>query len=90
MSSVLEGVSQWLPRLNALVVGPGLGREASQMTNVKHLLQRARERQMDMVIDAVSNTGYSGTSLCSVTSQDTIGASYYVHVQRWPFFRGGH
>ncbi|XP_064405480.1 ATP-dependent (S)-NAD(P)H-hydrate dehydratase-like [Halichondria panicea] len=52
MSSVLEGVSQWLPRLNALVVGPGLGREASQMTNVKHLLQRARERQMDMVIDA--------------------------------------
>ena len=52
--SVVESVSQWLPRLNALVVGPGLGREASQLATVSLLLQRAREREMDIVIDAVS------------------------------------
>ncbi len=53
MGNVLEGVSPWLPRLHALVVGPGLGREPSQLNNVKHLLLRAREREMDIVIDAV-------------------------------------
>ncbi len=63
---MVESVSPWLPRLNALVVGPGLGREASQMTNVQRLLQRARERQMDIVIDAVS-------SYCMGTV-DTIGS----------------
>ena len=53
---MVESVSEWLPRLNALVVGPGLGRESSQMATVALLLQRAKEREMDIVIDAVSTT----------------------------------
>nr|XP_019586635.1 PREDICTED: ATP-dependent (S)-NAD(P)H-hydrate dehydratase isoform X2 [Rhinolophus sinicus] len=45
-------VEQWLPRLHALVVGPGLGRDDVLLGNVKGILEASKARGVPIVIDA--------------------------------------
>lgn len=42
-----------LHRLDALVLGPGLGRADSSFETVEHVVEAAREKQLPLVIDAV-------------------------------------
>ncbi|XP_054575940.1 ATP-dependent (S)-NAD(P)H-hydrate dehydratase isoform X3 [Eptesicus fuscus] len=46
-------VEKWLPRLHALVVGPGLGREDALLKNVKGILEASKARAIPVVIDAL-------------------------------------
>ncbi|KAM9674586.1 ATP-dependent (S)-NAD(P)H-hydrate dehydratase isoform 2-T2 [Dama dama] len=48
----VRDVEQWLPRLHALVVGPGLGRDDVLLENVKGILEASKARGIPMVIDA--------------------------------------
>ncbi|XP_059851823.1 ATP-dependent (S)-NAD(P)H-hydrate dehydratase isoform X1 [Delphinus delphis] len=52
--SAVQDVEKWLPRLHALVVGPGLGRDDVLLENVKGILEASRTRGIPIVIDAVS------------------------------------
>ncbi|XP_066236658.1 ATP-dependent (S)-NAD(P)H-hydrate dehydratase isoform X1 [Saccopteryx leptura] len=45
-------VEKWLPRLHALVVGPGLGRDAALLRNVRGILEASKARAIPVVIDA--------------------------------------
>ncbi|XP_017911847.1 PREDICTED: ATP-dependent (S)-NAD(P)H-hydrate dehydratase isoform X2 [Capra hircus] len=45
-------MEQWLPRLHALVVGPGLGRDDALLENVKGILEASKARGIPVVIDA--------------------------------------
>nr|KAF6374705.1 NAD(P)HX dehydratase [Pipistrellus kuhlii] len=45
-------VEKWLPRLHALVVGPGLGREDALLKNVEGILEASKARAIPVVIDA--------------------------------------
>nr|KAF6460749.1 NAD(P)HX dehydratase [Molossus molossus] len=45
-------VEKWLPRLHALVVGPGLGRDDALLENVKGILEASKARAIPVVIDA--------------------------------------
>lgn len=53
-STVIHDLCEWLPRMNALVIGPGLGRNLTQMSRVRRIIAEAKDRQMNIVIDAVS------------------------------------
>ncbi|XP_043333433.1 ATP-dependent (S)-NAD(P)H-hydrate dehydratase isoform X1 [Cervus canadensis] len=48
----VRDVEQWLPRLHALVVGPGLGRDDTLLENVKGILEASKARGVPVVIDA--------------------------------------
>ncbi|XP_055282693.1 ATP-dependent (S)-NAD(P)H-hydrate dehydratase isoform X3 [Moschus berezovskii] len=48
----VRDVEQWLPRLHALVVGPGLGRNDALLENVKGILEASKARGIPVVIDA--------------------------------------
>ncbi|KAM4859889.1 ATP-dependent (S)-NAD(P)H-hydrate dehydratase isoform 1-T1 [Thomomys bottae] len=50
--SAVEEVQKWLPRLHALVVGPGLGRDDLLLSNVKGILEASKARGLPVVIDA--------------------------------------
>ncbi|XP_032467301.1 ATP-dependent (S)-NAD(P)H-hydrate dehydratase isoform X3 [Phocoena sinus] len=52
--SAVQDVEKWLPRLHALVVGPGLGRDDVLLENVKGILEASKTRGIPIVIDAVS------------------------------------
>ncbi|XP_053400678.1 ATP-dependent (S)-NAD(P)H-hydrate dehydratase-like [Mercenaria mercenaria] len=45
-------VSQWLPRVHSLVVGPGLGRTDLILDNARNIIEQAKERSLPLVIDA--------------------------------------
>lgn len=45
-------ISEWLPRLHAVVVGPGLGRSEKVIHNVKQVIEQIKERKLPIVIDA--------------------------------------
>uniref|UniRef100_A0A0P6J488 ATP-dependent (S)-NAD(P)H-hydrate dehydratase n=1 Tax=Heterocephalus glaber TaxID=10181 RepID=A0A0P6J488_HETGA len=47
-----QEVEKWLPRLHALVVGPGLGRDGLLLDSTKGILEAARVRDIPVVIDA--------------------------------------
>lgn len=49
-----EAIGSWLPRLHALVIGPGLGRDPAIMNTVKSVIAAAKQQQKDIVLDAVS------------------------------------
>ncbi|EHB02306.1 Carbohydrate kinase domain-containing protein [Heterocephalus glaber] len=49
-----QEVEKWLPRLHALVVGPGLGRDGLLLDSTKGILEAARVRDIPVVIDALS------------------------------------
>ncbi|XP_045444745.1 ATP-dependent (S)-NAD(P)H-hydrate dehydratase isoform X5 [Pipistrellus kuhlii] len=48
-------VEKWLPRLHALVVGPGLGREDALLKNVEGILEASKARAIPVVIDALTD-----------------------------------
>ncbi|KAM9190007.1 LOW QUALITY PROTEIN: ATP-dependent (S)-NAD(P)H-hydrate dehydratase [Dugong dugon] len=48
----VRDVEAWLPRLHALVVGPGLGRDDVLLENVKGILEASKARGIPVVIDA--------------------------------------
>ncbi|XP_047611656.1 ATP-dependent (S)-NAD(P)H-hydrate dehydratase isoform X1 [Phacochoerus africanus] len=48
----VRAVGEWLPRLHALVVGPGLGRDHVLLENVKGILEASKARGVPVVIDA--------------------------------------
>ncbi|KAB0392097.1 hypothetical protein E2I00_003802, partial [Balaenoptera physalus] len=50
--SAVQDVEKWLPRLHALVVGPGLGRDDTLLENVKGILEASKARGIPIVIDA--------------------------------------
>ena len=45
-------VGKWLPRLTALVVGPGLGRDAAMLGAAARIVAAARARGLPLVLDA--------------------------------------
>ncbi|KAM5278804.1 ATP-dependent (S)-NAD(P)H-hydrate dehydratase isoform 3-T3 [Hipposideros larvatus] len=45
-------VEKWLPRLHALVVGPGLGRDDFLLGNAKGILEASKARGVPVIIDA--------------------------------------
>jgi ATP-dependent NAD(P)H-hydrate dehydratase len=45
-------ISPWLDRLHAIVIGPGLGRDASTFTVVSELIQIIKDKKIPLVIDA--------------------------------------
>ncbi|XP_034376707.1 ATP-dependent (S)-NAD(P)H-hydrate dehydratase isoform X5 [Arvicanthis niloticus] len=51
-SNAVEEVEKWLPRLHALVVGPGLGRDDILLNNVRGILESTKARDIPVVIDA--------------------------------------
>ncbi|XP_005356438.1 ATP-dependent (S)-NAD(P)H-hydrate dehydratase-like [Microtus ochrogaster] len=51
-SNAVEEVEKWLPRLHALVVGPGLGRDDLLLNNVRGILEASKARDIPVVIDA--------------------------------------
>ncbi|XP_038312717.1 ATP-dependent (S)-NAD(P)H-hydrate dehydratase isoform X1 [Canis lupus familiaris] len=50
--SAVHDVEEWLPRLHALVVGPGLGRDNILLENVKGILEASKARDIPVIIDA--------------------------------------
>lgn len=64
-----EAIASWLPRLHALVIGPGLGRDPAIMNTVKSVIAVAKQQNKDIVIDAVRSS-YSYTS-CIPTHYDS-------------------
>ncbi|CAM9450357.1 unnamed protein product [Chrysoparadoxa australica] len=49
---MLEAVSAVMPKLHALVVGPGLGRDSEVFKSVRDVILMARERELPLVLDA--------------------------------------
>ena len=47
-------MSKWLPRLHGLVIGPGLGRDKTVLSNVEKLITQLREQEkpVPLVVDA--------------------------------------
>lgn len=52
LQHAVDAVRQWLDRFDALVVGPGLGRDPLMLDTVADILYEARERNIPLVIDA--------------------------------------
>ncbi|XP_060065217.1 ATP-dependent (S)-NAD(P)H-hydrate dehydratase-like [Ylistrum balloti] len=48
----LSQMEEWLPRLHAIVLGPGLGRSAISMKNATAIIEFAKKREIPLVIDA--------------------------------------
>ncbi|XP_071533584.1 ATP-dependent (S)-NAD(P)H-hydrate dehydratase isoform X2 [Panulirus ornatus] len=48
----LTELEEWLPRLHALVLGPGLGRRPQTFATLGHVIEAAKDRQLLLVIDA--------------------------------------
>ncbi|XP_037384588.1 ATP-dependent (S)-NAD(P)H-hydrate dehydratase isoform X2 [Talpa occidentalis] len=48
----VRAVEEWLPRLHALVVGPGLGRDEALLKNVQGILEASRALGIPVVVDA--------------------------------------
>lgn len=47
-----ETLRESLHRLDALVLGPGLGRAESSLSTVEHVVEAAREKKLPLIIDA--------------------------------------
>jgi ATP-dependent NAD(P)H-hydrate dehydratase len=51
-SNAIAQIEPWLERLHVLVIGPGLGRDETVLQTVAKLIQRCRQLQKPLVIDA--------------------------------------
>ncbi len=51
-TDAVEYISQLLPRIHSLVIGPGLGRDEMTLKCVASVIERARLRSLPLVIDA--------------------------------------
>ncbi|XP_065336221.1 ATP-dependent (S)-NAD(P)H-hydrate dehydratase isoform X1 [Cloeon dipterum] len=49
---VAESIGPWLPRLHAVIIGPGLGRDDNVLEGVSHVIGLCREAAKPLVIDA--------------------------------------
>ncbi|CAI5702847.1 unnamed protein product [Peronospora effusa] len=47
----VERITQVLPRLDALVIGPGLGRDASVQEIVRKIIEKAKEANLPLILD---------------------------------------
>ncbi|GFR74070.1 ATP-dependent (S)-NAD(P)H-hydrate dehydratase [Elysia marginata] len=45
-------ILQWLPRFHSIVVGPGLGREEQILNSTSAVIEKAKEKNIPIVIDA--------------------------------------
>ncbi|XP_074155641.1 ATP-dependent (S)-NAD(P)H-hydrate dehydratase isoform X2 [Sminthopsis crassicaudata] len=45
-------VEKWLPRLHAIVLGPGLGRDDALLENAKGIIEKAKDKGIPLIIDA--------------------------------------
>ncbi|KAM9039528.1 ATP-dependent (S)-NAD(P)H-hydrate dehydratase isoform X3 [Sarcophilus harrisii] len=45
-------VEKWLPRLHAIVLGPGLGRDDALLENAKGIIEKTKDRGIPLIIDA--------------------------------------
>lgn len=63
-----DAIAAWLPRMHAIVVGPGLGRDVPILRTVKAVISVARKQQKSVVIDA--------DGLFMVTEQPDIITGY--------------
>ncbi|XP_011488244.1 ATP-dependent (S)-NAD(P)H-hydrate dehydratase [Oryzias latipes] len=50
--NAVEEIEKWLPRLHAVVVGPGLGREDVLLKTAKEVIEKSKARDIPVVIDA--------------------------------------
>ena len=50
--SVAASITEMLPRLHVLVIGPGLGRDSLMQASVKKVISAAREQRVPIVLDA--------------------------------------
>ncbi|XP_042215939.1 ATP-dependent (S)-NAD(P)H-hydrate dehydratase-like [Homarus americanus] len=48
----MSEIDEWLPRLHALVLGPGLGRRPQTFATLGHVIEAAKDRQLLLIIDA--------------------------------------
>ncbi|XP_038618109.1 ATP-dependent (S)-NAD(P)H-hydrate dehydratase isoform X1 [Tachyglossus aculeatus] len=48
----VQEVEKWLPRLHAVVIGPGLGRDDTLLENAKGIVEKAKAKGIPIVIDA--------------------------------------
>ncbi|ELU08229.1 hypothetical protein CAPTEDRAFT_173289 [Capitella teleta] len=51
-SDATDELKEWIQKMHALVIGPGLGRDPKLFENVKVVLNEATERDLPLVIDA--------------------------------------
>ena len=47
-----SAVKEWIPRLDALLIGPGLGRNRATVLAACHIITAAAERGLPIVLDA--------------------------------------
>ena len=52
VASHIKGIAAWLPRVHALVIGPGLGRDEMTSSCVQGLVQSAMQLGLPLVLDA--------------------------------------
>jgi ATP-dependent NAD(P)H-hydrate dehydratase len=54
LHTFIDEINKWLPRLHGLVIGPGLGRDRTVLSNVERLIRQLRQqdKRMPLVIDA--------------------------------------
>ncbi|XP_067113086.1 ATP-dependent (S)-NAD(P)H-hydrate dehydratase isoform X1 [Osmerus mordax] len=50
--NVVEEIEKWLPRLHALVVGPGLGRDPMLLSAAREVIEKSKARDIPIIIDA--------------------------------------
>uniref|UniRef100_A0A4W3IWZ0 ATP-dependent (S)-NAD(P)H-hydrate dehydratase n=1 Tax=Callorhinchus milii TaxID=7868 RepID=A0A4W3IWZ0_CALMI len=50
--NAVEEVEKWLPALQTIVVGPGLGRDDSLLQNAKGIIEKSKLKRLPIVIDA--------------------------------------
>jgi NAD(P)H-hydrate repair Nnr-like enzyme with NAD(P)H-hydrate dehydratase domain len=65
-------ISEWLPRLHTLVVGPGLGRDPTTLACVGRVITAARAIGLPLVVDA--------DGLFLITTSPTLIKDYPAHV----------
>ena len=51
--TILASMDLWLPRLSALVLGPGLGRDRLMLLSTKRVIESARTHGIPLVLDGV-------------------------------------
>ncbi|KAG7386004.1 hypothetical protein PHYPSEUDO_000859 [Phytophthora pseudosyringae] len=51
LAEAVKRIAQVLPRLDALVIGPGLGRDASVLEITRQVIARAKEAKLPLVLD---------------------------------------
>lgn len=50
--NAMQEISQWLPRIHSLVLGPGLGREPATFEKLEAIIEMGKKLEIPMVIDA--------------------------------------